>query len=81
MRKYFIILPFGLTLSSCVSPSVEKLEKLANEFCECRTIEKNQSSLQGEQCFQEWDKKYGKMELSEKESIKFNKLIQACQPE
>lgn len=67
-----------LSFASCVSPSVDKL---ASEFCECRNIEKHQSSLQGDQCFQEWDKKYGKIRLNDQEIIKFNELIMECQQE
>ncbi|MCB9189846.1 MAG: hypothetical protein H6599_11275 [Flavobacteriales bacterium] len=78
MRKLIIFMPVILVISSCVSPSVEKL---AEEFCECREIQKNQSSLQGEQCIDEWDKKYGKMRLSKENEAKFAQLISDCQPD
>jgi hypothetical protein len=75
-----LILPLLLLLgaTSCVSPSVEKL---ADEFCKCRNIQEHQSSLQGEQCFKEWDQKYGDLRLSDQEALKFNELISACQGE
>ena len=75
MRKLILVLPTVILMVSCVSPSVEKL---ADEFCECRTIQQQQSSLQGEQCFQEWDKKYGKMRLNDQEELKFKQLISQC---
>lgn len=75
MKKNKFI-PLGLVfLTSCVSPSVEKL---ADEFCECRNIEQHQSSLQGEQCFKEWDQKYGNLRLNDQEAMKFNELISDC---
>lgn len=70
----FILLA-GIGLQSCVSPSVEKI---GQEWCECKNIEIHQSSLQGDQCLQEWDKKYGKVEFNQQQVNKFNEIISEC---
>lgn len=76
--RLIIISFFGVFLTtSCVSPSIEKL---ADEFCNCREIQKSQSNLQAEQCIEEWTKKYGKLRFDEEEEKKFNQLISNCQP-
>ncbi len=67
-----------LSFAACTSASAEEI---ANEWCECKKIEMHQSSLQGEQCFQEWDKKYGKLEFNDQQVAKFNETVKACMNE
>lgn len=74
----FFLFILSITLSACISPSVDKI---ANEWCECKSIEQHQSSLQGDQCLQEWDKKYGKIEFNDQQIAKFNQIILDCMNE
>ena len=54
---------------------------IANQYCKCRQIEKDQGALQGNKCFEEWDKKYGKVNLDEftvVEQKEYLKVTQEC---
>lgn len=77
MNNTVIYLLVATSLISCGGASPEKI---ANDFCECRKIEEHQSSTKGEQCFQEWEKKYGKIELKGQDRTKFDEIINECNP-
>ena len=54
---------------------------VAKQYCNCRQIEKDQGALQGNKCFEEWDKKYGKISLDEftvEEQKEYLKTTQDC---
>ncbi|WP_258541017.1 hypothetical protein [Parvicella tangerina] len=78
MMKLLIYSAFIFVFASCVSTNAEQI---AEDWCECKKIEIHQSSLQGEQCFQEWDKKYGKLEFNDQQVAKFNEIIKECMDE
>lgn len=51
---------------------------IAEEYCECRQIEKSQGALQGNKCYEEWDKKFGKVNLNEAQQKTFLDITQEC---
>ena len=59
----------------CSSPGADKI---ANEFCHCRDIEAQNGPVQGEQCFNDWDRKYGKVRLSDAEMTIFKTITINC---
>jgi hypothetical protein len=71
------IIPFFLIffLMAC---SDNDPNAIAKEYCNCRTIEKSQGALQGNKCYEEWDKKYGDVKLNEEQQNTFLKVTQAC---
>jgi hypothetical protein len=68
---------FSISMLSCSSNDVKTI---ANKFCDCRQVEMNQGALQANKCFEEWDKKYGKVSLNESEQNTFLEITKACNP-
>jgi len=73
--KYISIAMLSVMFVSCSSPDADKI---ANEFCHCRDIEAQSGPVQGEQCFNDWDRKYGKVRLSEAEMNVFKTITINC---
>lgn len=71
----FILILITVIFSSCSNPNPEKI---ANEFCNCRNIEAQNGPVQGEQCFNDWDRKYGKLRFSEAEMTIFKTITITC---
>jgi hypothetical protein len=74
MKKVFSI----LSLAMFISCSDNNPNAIAEEYCNCRQIEKSQGALQGNKCYEEWDKKYGEVKLNEEQQNVFLKVTQAC---
>ncbi len=62
-------------LSAC---SGNNPKAIADEYCNCREIEKNEGALQGNQCYEKWDKKYGEVKLNEEQQKVFLEITQEC---
>ncbi len=69
------IVMVSVMLVGCFSPDADKI---ANEFCHCRDIEAQNGPVQGEQCFNDWDRKYGKVRLSDAEMTIFKTITINC---
>ena len=72
------ILFFLITILSFTACSGNNTTEIAEEYCNCRQVEKSEGALQGNKCYEEWDKKYGKVELNEKQQTAFLKITQDC---
>lgn len=76
LKLSLITLTVMLT-TSCIGHDVRKI---ANEYCECREVEKFQGTLQGTKCIEEWDQKYGKIELNESQQRTLLEILKECNP-
>ena len=74
LSKY-IALFITFSLAGCQSMDVDKI---AEEYCSCRTVEQTQGGLQGENCLKEWDKKYGSQKFTETEAKRFQEITLEC---
>lgn len=74
MKNVFLLVSI-LSFAAC---SGNNPKAIADEYCSCRQIEKSQGALQGNKCYEEWDKKYGKVKLNEEQQNTFLKITQEC---
>jgi len=74
MRTLLFLIPLLTLLISCS----QDIEKIANEWCECKEKEFFQGKVQGEQCFEEWNKKYQDVEVTADQRPVWDKITLEC---
>lgn len=73
--KVILLAATALIFAAC---SENNTKEIADAYCNCRQVEKNEGALQGNKCYEEWDKKYGEIELNENQQKSFLKITQDC---
>lgn len=71
MKFLIISVFFYLILNSCSSPNITSI---ANELCNCKSL----PPLEAENCFLDWEEKYGKVSLSESQRATFDNIVLEC---
>ncbi len=75
--NYFLIIFVTFFLEGCVGHDAQKI---AEAYCKCREVEKYEGTMQGTQCFEDWNQKYGKIRFSESQKKTFFDITNACNP-